>query len=128
MDTYISEGYVANPVPPGYIPLDNIHTISCPGTSGTCTFKLDAWVDARYLGSVPNFMAICFYVDGVNTGPFGRCLGQTDFPSDGSLIETSTSLSKDGIPAGNHTVQTRIVTNSGAQVYYYNSNYTVYKP
>ena len=126
MDTYISEGFVAS-VPPNYAPLDNVHTISCPGTSGTCTFQLDAWVDARYLEGNTNALDICFYVDGVNTGLYVNCYG-TNLPLDGSLIEISTSLSKDGIPAGNHTVQTFIFTGYGAQVFYYNSNYKVFKP
>jgi len=127
MATYISEGYAAS-LPPADAPLDAVHTISCPGTSGTCTFQLDAWVDARYIGTDTDEIAVCFYMDGVNIGPNGSCYYSAVLPLDGSTLEISTSLSKDGIPFGNHTVQTHIYTTHGCDVFYYNSTYKVYKP
>jgi hypothetical protein len=127
VETYISEGYVAS-APPHDAPLDAVHTISCPGTSGTCTFQLDAWVDARTPVTDTNPIAICFYVDGSNINSHGNCYYSGNLPLDGSFLEASTSLSKDGIPVGDHTVQTRIYTADGAEVFYYNANYKVYKP
>jgi hypothetical protein len=125
MATYISEGYVQS-VPPGYAPIDALHTISCPGTSGTCTFQLDAWVAAGNSGTYTSLIELCFYVDGSSVPTY--CHYSGELPLDGSTLEVSTSLSKDGIPVGAHTVQTLIYTSYGAVIYHYNSNYKVYKP
>jgi hypothetical protein len=121
--TYISNGDLGTSVPEGDSPLDAVHTISCPGTSGTCLFQIDAWVQVGRGTGAP--VAICFYVDG---SLVGNCYYSEDVPD--NYIQVSTSTNAPGISLGSHTVQTHLYIGGtgGANVGYYNINYKVFKP
>ena len=122
--TYISNGALGTTVPGGDSPIDAVHTISCPGTSGTCLFQADSWVQAGRGTGDP--IAICFYVDGSLVN--GACYYDGDVPD--SFLQVSTSINAQGISVGAHTVQTHIYIggSGGAQLGYYNINYKVYRP
>jgi hypothetical protein len=112
-----------------YTPIDSQLTVSCPGTSGTCTIQLDAWIENGEGSASANQNNICLYVDGVANGGNSGCgffAGQT--PSDGSWVNSSNSISVSGIALGNHTVQTYFKSFYGAYVAHYDTNYRVYKP
>jgi len=122
MATYISAGDPGTTLPAGDSPVDSVHTISCPGTSGTCLFQIDAWVQlGRGTGSPA---AICLYVDGSMVN--GGCYYSGDVPDD--YIQVSSSINAPGIAAGKHTVQTHVYLDGGANIGYYNINYKVFKP
>jgi len=123
MATYISNGYLGT-VEPSDSPIDAVHTVSCPGTSGTCLFQADAWVQigrGTYGG-----VALCLYVDGSEAG---TCYYSGEVPQDGGWVNVSTSVNAPGISVGNHKVQTHIyLTNNTATVGYYSIDYKVFKP
>jgi len=126
--TYINNGNHNATVPAAtYTPVDTKLTVSCPGTSGTCTIEADMWVD-NYLsgGGSLNSITICLYVDGVQTS--GCAYETSETPPDGSHNHASTSQPLSGLAPGNHTVQTYFYSNEGAFVEYYTTNYRVYKP
>jgi len=109
-----------------YTPIDTKLTVTCPGTSGTCTIQADMWIENGGETSSDNANVICLYVDDAPTSICGAGAGES--PSDGSYVQNSTSQSVTGLAPGNHTVQTYFYTFNGARVGYYNSNYRVYKP
>jgi hypothetical protein len=109
----------------GVVAIDSPTSISCPGTSGTCTIEYDQ--SAQILNSsTSNNYGFCIYLDGSQVPP--NC------PSLGLLAENSTftgySFSQEvsGVPHGTHTVQTFILTASGGTLGYYTLTYRVYKP
>lgn len=125
MATYISNGNLNADLPAGDSPVDAVHTISCPGTSGTCLFQADSWVQVGEGTSTQ--VGICFYVDGklVNEG----CFWGAEVLGDGNYLQVSTSVNAPGLSVGNHEVQTHIFfATAGARVGYYNTNYKVFKP
>jgi hypothetical protein len=101
-------------------------TISCPGTTGTCTIQADMWIQNGAQTSNHNTNLVCLYIDGA---PLAFCDFEAgESPNDGTLVQTSSSQGVSGLARGNHTVQTYFWTENGAYVGYYNSNYRVYKP
>ena len=123
MATYVSSGAPYTVAPFGDSPIDAVHTVSCPGTSGTCLFQADAWVQIGQgtFGQV----AICLYVDGSQAG---TCYYSGEEPQDGGWVNVSTSVNAPGISVGNHTVRTHLQLANGATLGYYNINYKVFKP
>ena len=123
MATYISNGYLGT-VEPSDSPIDAVHTVSCPGTSGTCLFQADAWVQIGW--GTYGGVALCLYVDGSEAG---TCYYSGEVPQDGGWVNVSTSVNAPGISVGNHTVRTYIQLSSNpVTVGYYNINYKVFKP
>jgi hypothetical protein len=127
--TYFSSGdYLATFFPAGFSPVDQALTVSCPGTTGTCTFEADQWVENgdNGGGAPTNGFAICFYIDGSSV-PIG-CFYTNDTPNDGTSVTGSQSYNVSGIPHGNHTVQTYLFTTSGTPVEGFAITYRVFKP
>jgi hypothetical protein len=124
--TYITNGNYNATVPAAtYTPIDTQLTVSCPGTSGTCTIEADMWVDNSGSGS-GNINAICVYVDGAQTAlcPYENM----ETPVDGTHVFSSASEPVSGLAPGTHTVQTYYYAANGAFVEYHTTNYRVYKP
>ena len=119
-----SQGGAIVAVPSGFQPIDGVTTLHCPGTT-TCTFEADQNVQVR--GSTANnAWAICTQVDGAYmTQPSCPFLGNVPngFFGAGSFVQTQTGLS-----AGNHTVQTFLYTDDGADRSIYTILYRVYTP
>lgn len=110
---------------PGFSPIDAVHTISCPGTTGTCLLQVNSWVQIGS-GSYGDQVAICIHVDGSQAG---NCYDGGAVPEYGRWVNVATSLNVPGLSAGNHTVQTYMFEgNSPLTVGYYNMNYQVFKP
>jgi hypothetical protein len=126
--TYNNNGdYNAYVAAATYTPIDTQLIVDCPGT-GTCSIQADMWIEngnGDYSHPAANANVICLYVDGQPAGP-GFATGET--PSDGSGVDTTTSQFVTGLASGLHTVQTYFYSSYGAKVWYYNSNYRVYKP
>jgi hypothetical protein len=63
---YISSGTLGGAwLPPDtYSAVDSLQTITCPGTSGTCTIQADHWVELSGT-SANNTVWVCLAVDGV---------------------------------------------------------------
>jgi len=127
--TYFSHGNLnATFFPAGFSPVDQPLTVSCPGTTGTCTFEADQWVEngVNGGGASTNEFALCFYIDGSSV-PIG-CFYTNVTPNDGTAVTGSQSYNVSGILHGNHTVQTYLFTTAGAPVEGFAITYRVYKP
>jgi hypothetical protein len=124
--TYNNLGHYDNSVAGDtFTPIDTQLTVSCPGTSGTCTIQADMWVENGDATTAGNSNAICLYVDGK---PAVTCDDSGETLSDRSFTQNSSSQSVSGLTHGNHTVQTYFFSVNGAYLGYYASNYRVYKP
>jgi hypothetical protein len=124
MATYVSSGAPFTIAPFGDSPIDAAHTVSCPGTSGTCLFQADVWVEIGW--GTYGQVSICLYVDGSEAG---TCYDSGQVPQDGGWVNVSSSVNAPGISVGNHKVQTHIyLTNNTATVGYYSIDYKVFKP
>jgi|SRR6516164_3752302 hypothetical protein len=125
--TYISSGTLGGAfLPPGtYSAVDAPQTITCPGTSGTCTIQADHWVELSGT-TANNTVWVCLAVDGV----FDSNCGFIDdkIRPDGSWQQVTSSHATSAVPYGTHTVQTFIDSYYGAEGAYFNINYRVYKP
>ena len=128
--TYINSGeYTTNGgfiSPAEYFPIDSQLTVSCPGTSGTCSIQADMWVQNGNETFTFNTYSMCLYVDGVPAPNCASTVGST--PSDGTFAQGSTSEIVGNLKYGNHTVQTKFFSGDGTYVEYYTFNYRVYKP
>ncbi|MGD0417528.1 MAG: hypothetical protein ABSA80_19380 [Terriglobales bacterium] len=101
-------------------------TVSCPGTTGTCTVQADLWIKVNGPSTSGNYIFLCFTVDGSETSGCTESSGET--ASDGSAMINSTSLSTSGVAAGTHSVQMLFYAYDASVVDYYNATYRVYKP
>jgi hypothetical protein len=128
--TYFTAGDLNSmPFPAGtQTAVDAPQTITCPGTSGTCTISADIWVETgnTTTNGSPNNFAVCAEVDGGDLS--GGCFYAANTPDDGSFVTGTRSDSNGGYTHGNHTVQTFLFTNNGAPVQKFNVTYRVYKP
>lgn len=125
--TYISAGnFDATITPSNATAVSPPLTVSCPGTTGTCTIQADMWIQNGAQTSNHNTNLVCLYIDGAPSAFCDFEAGES--PNDGTLVQTSSSQEISGLAHGNHTVQTYFWTENGAYVGYYNSNYRVYKP
>jgi len=112
--------------PAELVPIDTPLTVSCPGTTGTCTIQADMWVMTGGQSFPDNTYFLCLYVDSSPALNCANNVGATQ--SDGTYTQGSTSEIVFGVARGNHTVQTKFESGDGAYVAYYNFNYRVYKP
>jgi hypothetical protein len=129
--TYYTSGTLNGAfIPPlTYAPVDAPQTISCPGTSGTCTIIADHWIELRNHGGVSgagNLTQGCLYVDGIPANNCGFVEGEA--PPDGSWFQSASSQAASGVVHGSHMVQTFAFCNGGCDVAYFQVNYRVYKP
>lgn len=125
--TYVSSGAPFMVVNPGVAtPIDAVHTISCPGTTGTCLLQVNSWVQIGN-GIEADEISICVHVDG--SQGFANCYTGGVVQIYGRWVNVATSLNFPGLSVGNHTVQTYIFEgNNPLTVGYYNINYEVFKP
>lgn len=107
----------------GTTPIDAPTTVTCPGTSGTCTLEADQVLQVGVPGSL---VGLCFYVDGTLVN--GACFYTDETPADGSFTQTHTTQSISGVPHGTHMVQSFVYSSVGGVYDYYNFDYRVYKP
>lgn len=125
--SYISQGTLVGAFFPAftYTAVDSPQTVTCPGTSGTCTIQADHWVEMK--GSSPANQAwVCLAVDGTLDNFCGFL--DDKIPPDGSWVQATSSHNVSGVPVGTHTVQTFANSQAGINVSYFNINYRVYKP
>jgi len=125
---YISNGVSGSTttVSSGQVPLDNVRSISCPGTTGTCVFQIDAWVQVGGSSFAGSDFAVCLVVDGALVN--NTCFFSGEIPADGSFNQMSSSITTGAVKSGAHNVQTQIFTNSGAEIGFFTINYKVFKP
>jgi hypothetical protein len=108
----------------GFTPVDAATTVTCPGTSGTCTFEADQDIE---VSAVSSGIALCFAVDGAFVD--GGCFFAAETPADGSAVQTHTTISLSGVLHGTtHTVQTYVDSGVSGVFNYYNVDYRIYKP
>ena len=119
---------IGTTIPAGALtPIGNAVTVSCPGTSGTCTIQGDMWVTNGGGNTTGNELEVCLFVDGNRVDPY--CYGYAGMtPSDGTYFVVSSSQSLSGLALGSHTVQTYFWSQKGCEVTYRHTTYTVYKP
>ena len=108
-------------------------TVSCPGTTGTCTVQADLWIkvvgpaaSVSPYNSSGDYIFLCFAVDGVE--PSGCVIRSGETLPDGSWTINSTSLSMSGVAPGTHSVQMWFYAYDASTVNYYNATFRVYKP
>jgi hypothetical protein len=103
-------------------PIDAVTTVTCPGTSGTCTIYADQDVQLTANGST---LGICFLVDGTTVN---GCYFTAITPANGDVVQNHTSQGISGVPHGTHTVQTAQYSQTGGFYIYYSAIYRIYKP
>jgi hypothetical protein len=126
--TYINSGSLHGTAIPAatFTAIDNPLTVSCPGTTGTCSINAAMLVQNGGSTASSNVNRLCLYVDGV-AGP--NCAYYADeTTTDTYFINTVQSDIVSGVAHGNHTVQMYFWTAAGAAVSHYQATYTVYKP
>jgi hypothetical protein len=129
--TILTSGTLGGASIPGftYSAIDAPQTVTCPGTSGTCTIVADHWIEVRNTSGASgggNITEGCLYVDG--TADANCNFIENEAPPDGSWAQTSSSHATAGVPHGTHTVQTFALCGSGCNVAYYQVSYRIYKP
>jgi hypothetical protein len=126
--TYLTSGTLGGgALPPGiFTPIDAPQTISCPGTSGTCTIVADHWIELIGAGGSGNLIDGCLYVDGVADSNCSFIEGETN--PDGTWSQTSSSHATSGVLHGTHTVQTFGFCAAGCNAAYFQVSYRIYKP
>lgn len=105
--------------------LDSPQTVSCPGTT-TCTIQAEQVASTAQGSHAQNGFILCFYVDG-SAIPAG-CPYVNITPSDGESVMGSVTQGISGVSPGTHTVQTLVKSNFGAKLFFYNTDYRVYRP
>jgi len=125
---YISNGVSASntTVSNGQVPLDNVRSISCPGTTGTCVFQIDAWVQVGGSSFAGSDFAVCLVLDGALVN--NTCFFSGEIPANGSFSQMSSSITTGAVKAGTHKVQTQMFTTGGAEIGFFTINYKVFKP
>jgi hypothetical protein len=112
-------------VPPGGQPIDALTTISCPGTTGTCTIEFDQSIQLYTTSNSIDSVSFCAELDG--SGPDCPTLAYP-LPAPGTYTTVTFPQRISGVSHGTHTVQSAIVTGNGIDVGYYTFTYRVYKP
>lgn len=125
--TYITSGSLFGASLPAFVysAVDSAQTITCPGTSGTCTIDADHWIELQG-STTANDAWACLAVDGVLDPNCGFL--DNKIPPDGSWVQITSSHSVSGIKFGTHTVQTFVNSQGGVNAAYYHVNYRVYRP
>jgi hypothetical protein len=103
-------------------------TVTCPGSSGTCTVQTDFWIGYSGGDYTWNDTYMCYALDGASPEVSECEAGSGNAPSNGSKAITSMSLSIPNVAPGTHIVNITFYTNNGAYIGYYNANARVYKP
>jgi len=126
--TYIDSNVTLTVIPADTLtPIGNAITVSCPGTTGTCTIQADMLAQNGGGSTAGNQFEVCLYVDGKEVDPY--CFGYAGVtPSDGTYLLGSSSQTLSGVAAGNHTVQAYFWSANGCNVVYRHFTYNVYKP
>jgi len=102
-------------------------TVSCPGTTGTCTIEADVLAQVGDSKASGNYIYLCATLDGA--GAANGCKKESGTtPTDGTYVNMPTSFFFSGVATGTHSVQMMIYTVDNCAVYYYSSTYRVYKP
>ncbi len=129
-EIYINSGIDTNNggfvSPAEYFPIDNQLTVTCPGSSGTCSIQADIVVQNGNETFTSKTYSMCLYVDGNFAPNCAAAVGST--PSDGSSVQGSTTEIVTGVHTGTHTVQTKFFSADGAYLSYYSITYRVLKP
>lgn len=126
--TYVNSGNYGDVAFPAntFSAIDPALTVTCPGTTSTCSIQADMWVQNGRESISGNEDRVCLYVDG-SPGPFCNYFaGET--PSDFTYTNATSSDTVSGLAHGTHTVQTVFWSAGGAFVAHYQANYHVYKP
>ncbi|HTZ96971.1 MAG TPA: hypothetical protein VMB18_11270 [Terriglobales bacterium] len=108
----------------GFVPIDSPLTFKCPAGGCTVSAEQNVQVSGTVAG---NKWAICTFVDGNEMQqPLCPYLGYVS--SDGSYVAGSFVQNMSSVPAGNHTLQTQLYTDDGANLSIYNIVYRLYTP
>ena len=110
----------------GIVPVDAVTTITCPGTTGTCTIEFDQLVQIGGTGTDNNAFQLCQSLDGNFLAPGCYVMGTVPFA--GPPIFAYSSQTVSGVAVGPHTVRSSLETEYGAALAFYNMTYRVYKP
>lgn len=110
----------------GIVPIDALTTVTCPGTTGTCTIEFDQLVQIGGTGTDNNVFQLCQSLDGNFLAPGCYVMGTVPFA--GPPIFASSSQTVSGVAVGTHQVRSSIETQYGAALGFYNMTYRVYKP
>jgi hypothetical protein len=112
-------------VPAGTQPIDALTTITCPGTTGTCTIEFDQSIQLYATSSSTDLFNFCAELDG--SAPACPALVYP-LPAPGTYLTVTFPQRISGVSHGTHTVQSAIITGNGIDVGYYTFTYHVYKP
>jgi hypothetical protein len=107
----------------GTVAIDSPTTVTCPGTSGTCTIEFDQNMQLTG-GTSGDLIGFCASLDGSVPSP--GCPNVGPFPMVATGVAFSQSIP--GVPHGTHTVQSLISSSSGGSMGFYTMVYHVYKP
>jgi hypothetical protein len=115
-------------LPAGVAPIDPLTTITCPGTTGTCTIEFDQ--NIQVIGQDDNNdFNFCISLDGSIVPP--GCPSSGQIPNGHGSARAfvySFIQRRSGISVGAHTVQASIDSAFGGQIGFYTMIYRIYKP
>jgi hypothetical protein len=107
----------------GTAAVDPVTTITCPGTSGTCTIEYDQNMQFGF-GTSGDFFSFCIALDGSIVSP--GCPSSGSFPTGAAAVSFSQEVT--GVSHGTHTVQSLVQSGFGGSIGFYTETYRVYKP
>ena len=112
-------------VPAGEQPIDPLTTITCPGTTGTCTIEFDQSIQLYATSSSSDDFSLCAELDDSSSD----CPTLVaPIPAPGTYFNVTFSQKFSGVSHGSHKVRTAIDTAYGIDVGYYTFTCRVYKP
>jgi len=115
-------------LPSGLVAIDPTTTITCPGTTGTCTIEFEQ--NIQVIGQTDNNdFNFCVSQDGSIVPP--GCPSSGEIPNghgSANAFVFSFTQKRSGVSVGTQTVQTLIDSVSGGQIGFYTMIYRVYKP
>jgi hypothetical protein len=107
----------------GTTAVDPVTTITCPGTSGTCTIEYDQNMQFGF-GTSGDSFSFCIALDGSIVSP--GCPTSGAFPTGVAAVSFSQEVT--GVSHGTHTVQSLVQSGFGGSIGFYTETYRVYKP
>ncbi len=105
--------------------IDSPLNFVCP--NGGCTITAEIHVQMGFNTSSGNPLALCADLDGSDMPPIG-CPNVLTLPTDNSFVSGSFAFAQSGVKAGNHAIQSFVVTTFGATRANYEITYRLYTP
>jgi len=119
LDTYMAIGFNTIPLSSGYNTVDT-SVVTCPNNVQACTIGLESMAQLTTGGGD---WAICLKVDGIAPS----CQYQGVQGSLTGLVVGNARGARQNLAPGTHTVETQIHVQNSGSLYFFHTDYRVYK-